>query len=280
VSMALLNAYAGLGNPNQPRHVFAFFGASGVGKTATAKALAEFMFSSADALIRLDMSEYKEPHTISRLLGAPPGYIGYDDEGTFATRLRRQPYSIVLLDEIEKAHPQVHDAFLQVFDEGRFTDARGRKIDARHAIFILTSNLFTMTEIDSRAEYELHAASLRQSLGTFLRPEFVNRINEIVLFGELRPEDLMAIARLEIENLNLRLSKYQVTVSPTQEALEWITNEAYDPNSGARAVIRTVSKHLAEPISSGLVGGTLAGPIALEVVVAENGLSLRRTETR
>lgn len=275
VCNALMNAYTGLNEPNRPRYVFAFFGASGVGKTATAKALAEFIFSSADALIRLDMSEYKEPHTISRLLGAPPGYLGYDDEGTFATRLRRQPFSAVLLDEFEKAHPQILDAFLHIFDEGRFTDARGRRVDARHSVFILTSNLFTLEEIDSPTEYERHALTLRQSLCTLLRPEFVNRIDEIILYRALGHDDLIAIARLEIENLNSRLSRHEVTVSPTDEALDWIANEAHDSNGGARAVIRMVSKQIAEPISSKLIEGPISGSTTFEVLVNDNHLILR-----
>jgi ATP-dependent Clp protease ATP-binding subunit ClpC len=274
IASAVLNAYAGLNKPNQPRYVFAFFGSSGIGKTATAKALTEFLFVSADSMIRLDMSEYKESHTISRLLGAPPGYIGYDDEGTFATRLRRQPFSIVLLDEIEKAHPQILDTFLQIFDEGRFTDARGRRVDARHAIFILTTNLFTLSEINSSDEYEMHCATIRQSLSGSFRPEFTNRINEIVLFKELGLSDLKSIAKLEIDNLNVRLTNYQVTVQPSDEALIWIANEALDPNSGARAVSRIIQKQIAEPISKLFVAGTLPTSKVLDIVVVNNALGI------
>ncbi len=274
VASALMNALSGLGKPNQPKQVFFFVGSTGVGKTATAKALAERLFDSPDALIRLDMSEYKEAHTVSRLLGSPPGYVGYDDEGTFATRLRRQPYSVVLLDEIEKAHPQVHDAFLQIFDEGRFTDTHGRIIDARNAIFILTSNLYTVAVIDSLEQYDQQVESIRRSLSGFFRPEFVNRIGEIVLYRELGENDLAAIAKTEIDGLNERLSKYRVTIRATDEAVLWISQHAYDPNSGARAVLRIVAREIAEPVSNLIVTGRVADGEAIKVVIRESKLSL------
>jgi ATP-dependent Clp protease ATP-binding subunit ClpC len=257
ITSAIINAFSGLRKPNQPKQVFAFFGSSGVGKTATAKALAEFLFDSPDAMIRLDMSEYKEAHSISRLLGSPPGYVGYDDEGTFATRLRRQPFSVVLLDEIEKAHPVIYDAFLQIFDEGRFTDTHGRLIDACHAIFILTSNLYTVAEIKSSEQYDQQVDTIRASLSGFFRPEFVNRIGEIVLFKELSIEDLAKIAKAEILGLNDRLSRYKVAVHASNEALIWIAKQSYDPNSGARSVLRTVTRAIAEPISNRIIKGEL-----------------------
>ena len=275
VASAIINAFSGLGKPNQPKQVFAFFGSSGVGKTATAKGLAEFLFDSPDALIRLDMSEYKEAHTISRLLGSPPGYIGYDDEGTFATRLRRQPFSVVLLDEIEKAHPEIQDAYLQIFDEGRFTDTHGRLIDARHAIFILTSNLYAIQDIVSIEQYDQQEASIRLSLCGFFRPEFVNRINVIVLFRELGVTDLAQIAKTEINSLNERLSKYQVTIQPTDEALMYIAQQSYDPNSGARAVLRMVVKEIAEPISSQIVRGEIINNELVDLMIENDKLILK-----
>ncbi|MEW5870953.1 MAG: ATP-dependent Clp protease ATP-binding subunit [Chloroflexota bacterium] len=250
ITAAMQAAFSGLGRSNRPKSVLAFLGSSGVGKTATAKALSELLFDSPEALIRLDMSEYKEAHTVARLFGSPPGYAGYNDEAGFASRLRRQPFTVVLLDEFEKAHAEIHDAFLQVFDEGRFTDARGRSIEARHAVFILTSNLFTLHKINSPEEYQQHAAAIRQSMSGLLRPEFVNRIDEIVLFSELQPAVLAEIARKEIEGLNQRLARYQVSVRPSQEALDWIAQEAYDPNSGARAVLRLISQLVFGPIST------------------------------
>ena len=275
IASTTINAFSGLGKPNQPKQVFAFFGSSGVGKTATAKALAEFLFDSPDAMIRLDMSEYKEAHTISRLLGSPPGYIGYDDEGTFATRLRRQPFSVVLLDEIEKAHPEIHDAYLQIFDEGRFTDTHGRLIDARHAIFILTSNLYTVAEIESADQYDQQVTSIRSSLGGFFRPEFVNRIGEIVLFKELCIDDLISIAKVEILGLNDRLSRYQVIVHTSDEALTWIAKASYDPNSGARSVIRVITHEIAEPISNLMIKGEIQDGQNIYLTVEDDKLVLR-----
>lgn len=259
IASAMINAFSGLGNQNQPKKVFAFFGSSGVGKTATAKALAEFLFDSPDAMIRLDMSEYKEAHTSSRLLGSPPGYVGYDDEGTFAARLRRQPYSVVLLDEIEKAHPQIHDVFLQIFDDGRFTDTHGRLVDARHAIFIMTSNLYlyNVGDINSLELYDQQVDSIRANLISFFRPEFVNRIGEIVLFKELSIDDLINIARAEILALNDRLARYQIVIHASNEALTWIAKQSYDPNSGARSVIRTVTRKISEPLSNMIIKGEL-----------------------
>jgi ATP-dependent Clp protease ATP-binding subunit ClpC len=269
---ATLNAFSGLGRENQPRQVFAFFGSSGVGKTASAKALAEFLFDSPDALIRLDMSEYKEAHSISRLLGSPPGYIGYDDEGTFATRLRRQPFSVVLLDEIEKAHPEIHDAFLQIFDEGRFTDARGRQVEARHAIFILTSNLFRVAQIASAEQYEQQVTSVRSSLNTLFRPEFVNRIGELVLFKELSITDLENIAMTELRSLNDNLSRYDVQLSAPREVITWIAQQSYDPNGGARAVRRVVERRITGSISNQLIEGKLSNIKEIRLAVEDEKL--------
>ena len=271
---ATLNAFSGLGKANQPKQVFAFFGSSGVGKTATAKALAEFLFDSPDALIRLDMSEYKEAHTISRLLGSPPGYIGYDDEGTFATRLRRQPFSVVLLDEIEKAHSEIHDAFLQIFDEGRFTDARGRQIEARHAMFILTSNLFRIAEIESTNQYEENVISIHSSLTALLRPEFVNRISEIILFKELGIEDLENVARAELQDLNASLSKYDIHLFTPSEVFTWIAKQSYDPNGGARSVMRVVEQRIARQISNQLVNGELENIKDIHLAIEDEKLSI------
>jgi ATP-dependent Clp protease ATP-binding subunit ClpB len=207
-------------------------------------------------MIRLDMSEYKEAYTVSRLLGSPPGYIGYEDEGTFATRLRRQPYAVVLMDEFEKAHPQVLDVFLHIFDEGRFSDARGRQIDARQAVFILTSNLFTVSQSNSHEEYEEHCESIRRSLNGTLRTEFINRINEIVLFEELDIPDLVEIARMEIASLAGRLAGQGCQLEVDEEVYHWIAAEAFDPASGARAVLRLITRQIVQPLGEILLQGS------------------------
>lgn len=272
VSSAIGNAFSGLNQPNKPRYVFAFFGSSGIGKTATAKALAEFLFMSPEAIIRLDMSEYKDSYTVSRLLGAPPGYIGYEDEGTFATRLRRQPFSIVLLDEIEKAHPEILQTFLHVFDEGRFRDARGRLIEARHAIFIMTSNLVAIQDIPNQEIYDSNVKNVRQSLQNYLTPEFINRINEIVVFRELGVLDLIQIVNQEIRDLNTKLKHSKIELTLSEEAINWIANEASDPNSGARAVSRIFQKMVVEPISKEIIEGTFEGKEKLEIDLLDQKL--------
>jgi ATP-dependent Clp protease ATP-binding subunit ClpC len=277
IASAIRVAGAGMRDARRPRHIFAFFGSSGTGKTAAALALADTLFDSPDALIRLDMSEFREPHTIARLWGAPPGYTGYQDEGTFASRLRRQPLSVILLDEFEKAHPQVHDAFLQIFDAGRFTDARGRPIEARQAFFILTSNLFSLDEIASPEIYDAHAESVRQSLSALLRPELVNRIDSIILFQSLSVPVLAQIAANEIETLNARLAPNGLAVRASAEVLLWLAGQSYDPGSGARAVLRMVSRLIAAPISNALVDGRLHAGQEVEIGV-ENG-SLKLTGT-
>lgn len=273
IAHALQSAYSGLVASDRPTQVMAFFGSSGVGKTATAKWLASLLFGSADAIIRLDMSEYKEPHSISRLFGAPPGYVGYDDENTLATRLRRQPHTIVLLDEIEKAHPQVLDGFLQIFDEGRFTDTHGRLVDARNAIFILTSNLYTVADIPDEQTYQSQVETIRSNLASFFRPEFVNRIQEIVLFRELDADDLKQIARLEIQNLNQRLERYGVCLVVTDAALQWIADQAIHREGGARSVLRLISREVAEPISHRILHRAVAtAPQQYTLDVGADGL--------
>ncbi len=280
ISASMVNAFSGLGDPARPKAVFAFIGSSGVGKTLAAYLLAEFLFDTPDALIRLDMSEFKEAHTVSRLLGSPPGYVGYKDEGTFASRLRRQPFSVVLLDEVEKAHPEVLDAFLQIFDHGRFTDARGRLVEARHAIFILTSNLFTIGKIASPEEFEQHIASLRQSLSGYFRAEFVNRIDRIILFGELHQGDLAQIAALEIQELNRQLERYQIRVEASERALQWIAQEADQPGSGARAVQRLIAQSIRQPISTQLIEGKIPPGQVIEVTVEDHELQISQVVSR
>ncbi len=274
IARALNNSLAGLGRSAQPLQVFAFFGSSGVGKTACAQALAEFLFESPDALIRLDMSAFNERYSVSFLFGAPPGYIGYDSESTFAGRLRRQPYAVVLLDEVEKAHHEVLDAFLQIFDSGRFSDHRGRPVDARHAVFILTSNLFTLSRVGSPDEYDQHAAAIRQSLAGYFRPEFVNRIQEIVLFKELDAMDLAQIAEREIAALNRRLADHGVRLEADAEALGWLAEQSLDPGSGARAVLRALARMVMEPLAARLIRGELKPGQTLRLRLGAKGLEL------
>lgn len=275
---ALNRAYSGLATGttgDHPLHVFAFFGGSGVGKTATARAIAEFLYGTPEALLRLDMGNYKETHAVARLFGAPPGYIGYSDEGSFASRLRRQPFSLVLLDEIEKAHPEVQDAFLPILGEGRFTDAHGRQVDARQALFILTSNLFSVEAIADPTEYESHTEVLRQRLAGFLRPELISRLDDIVLFGNLSLSHLAQIAANELNELNERLAPYRVSLRASPEAAGWLAEMSQDPNSGARAVLRQVARQVQEPLSAWLLSGQIKAGSQVTLVVTGDRLELR-----
>ena len=278
ISTAVKRAHAGFNALEGPRHVFAFFGDSGVGKTHTAKALATFLFDTPDAMIRLDMSEFKEEHTLSRLLGAPPGYVGYTDEATFASRLRRRPYSIVLLDEFEKAHPEIFDVFLQIFDEGKFTDRRGRTVDARHALFIITSNLFSAGSYKSEGDYQAASESIRGRLGVYFKAELINRIDDIVVFGTLSEESLKEIARIHVDALIERLASKGITLSVSEGTLSWLVDQVDISGGGARTILRGVERFIADPISEAWISGEIKEGSAMEVVLEGEDLSFRWSE--
>lgn len=245
---------AGLKDPRHPTGVFLFLGPTGIGKTELAKATAEFLFGSENEMIRLDMSEFMEKHSISRLIGAPPGYVGYEEEGQLTGRLRHKPYSVVLLDEIEKAHPEIFDLFLQAFDEGRLTDAKGRTVDAKNAIFIMTSNIGTdlyrrePMGFKGLASKEVKDEIFAQLRKTF-RPEFLNRVDEVILFEPLDAEDLSRIAYNFLAGLRKRLEEKGIVFDVDKEALELICREGYDPVYGARPLARTIEHLITKPLS-------------------------------
>jgi len=234
-------------------------------------------------MIRLDMSEYMEKHSVSKLIGAPPGYIGYDDEGQLTGALRRKPYSIVLLDEIEKAHPEVFNIFLQVFDDGRLTDAKGRTIDAKNAMFIMTSNIQLSDNVYGIAygivgDNELGTQKIQKDLTRVFRPEFVNRIDEIIVFNHLKHNDIQKIAKIMVEKLKGRLSKKGMTLEVDGDVIACISKEGYDENFGARPLRRAIENMLEEPISEKILGGELKAGDLIVVKMVEGKLSIKREE--
>jgi ATP-dependent Clp protease ATP-binding subunit ClpC len=265
ISDAIRRARSGLKDPRRPSGSFIFIGPSGVGKTELAKALAEFMFDDADALVRIDMSEYREQHTVSRLFGAPPGYVGYEEGGQLTEAVRRRPYRVILFDEIEKAHPEVWNALLQILDDGRLTDGQGRVVDFRNTVLIMTSNLGTeyvhksgsLGFLQSGSSLEDREASEKISKalkGTF-RPEFLNRVDEIITFSPLSLEDMVKIVDLQMKEIQERLGEHGLQVELTQEAREWLAKTGYDPAFGARPLKRALQKYVESPMSISVLSG-------------------------
>jgi ATP-dependent Clp protease ATP-binding subunit ClpB len=254
VANAVRRARAGLQDPNRPLASFIFIGPTGVGKTELAKALAEFLFDDERAMVRIDMSEYQEKHSVSRLIGAPPGYVGYEEGGQLTEAIRRRPYSVVLFDEIEKAHPEVFNVLLQVLDDGRLTDGHGRTVDFRNTIIIMTSNLGTEA-IYRTLNFEVLEREVRMALQTHLRPEFLNRIDEIIVFKPLSKDVIEKIVDLQIERLQQRLADKKLKLELTEKARSRLAEEGYDPTFGARPLRRTIEKRIANPLAKKIIAG-------------------------
>jgi len=265
ISDAIRRARSGLADPRRPIGSFIFIGPSGVGKTELAKALAEFMFDDEDALVRIDMSEYREQHTVSRLFGAPPGYVGYEEGGQLTEAVRRRPYRVILFDEIEKAHPEVWNALLQILDDGRLTDGQGRTVDFRNTVLVMTSNLGTefvrkggtlgfIPQSEDSAEREAHGKIEKALKGTF-RPEFLNRVDEIIMFSPLSMEDMKAIVDLQMKEVSTRLKDNGIFVVLSPAAREWLAKAGYDENFGARPLKRAIQKNVESPLSVKLLSG-------------------------
>ncbi len=257
VADAVRRSRAGMSDPNRPTGSFLFLGPTGVGKTELAKSLAEFLFDDETAMIRIDMSEYSEKHSVSRLVGAPPGYVGYEEGGQLTEAVRRRPYSVVLLDEVEKAHPDLFNILLQVLDDGRLTDGQGRTVDFRNTILILTSNLGSQfladPNLDEKAKHDAVMGVVRQSF----RPEFLNRLDEIVMFDPLTTEDLTRIVDISIDRLNRRLAERRVTIEVTDAGKEWLALTGFDPVYGARPLRRLVQTTIEDLMARGLLSGTI-----------------------
>ena len=279
ISDAIRRARSGLKDPARPIGSFIFIGPSGVGKTELAKALAWFMFDDEDSLVRIDMSEYREQHTVSRLFGAPPGYVGYEEGGQLTEAVRRRPYRVLLFDEIEKAHPEVWNALLQILDDGRMTDGQGNVVDFRNTVLIMTSNLgteyvkkggtlgFLQQKADDE-ERESHDKIEKALKGAF-RPEFLNRIDEIIMFSPLSIDEMESIVDLQMKEVHERLGEHNIAVSLTEAARKWLAKEGYDPAFGARPLRRAIQKYVESPLSVELLGGKFKDGATVQVDVDE-----------
>jgi ATP-dependent Clp protease ATP-binding subunit ClpC len=288
VSDAIRRGRAGLKDPNRPIGSFIFLGSTGVGKTQLAKTLAEFLFDDEDAMVRVDMSEYQEFHTVSRLVGAPPGYVGYGEGGQLTESVRRRPYQVVLFDEIEKAHPEVWNTLLQLLDDGRLTDGQGRTVDFRNTVIIMTSNVGTQHiarggALGFRGGESLKAEAhfrtqIMEELKKTFRPEFLNRVDEIVIFHGLAPEHILKIVELEARKVGKRLAEHGLTMELSEGAREWLAKAGYDQQYGARPLKRLIQRSIETPLSSKLLGGEFKSGDVIVVEANEHGLTFHKKE--
>ena len=286
ISRAVRRARAGLKDPKRPIGSFMFLGPTGVGKTQLTKTLAKFMFGSEEAAIQLDMSEFMERHTAARLVGAPPGYVGYEDAGQLTEALRRRPYSIIVFDEIEKAHPEVHNMLLQIMEEGHLSDAKGRKVDFRNAIIVMTSNIgadmiknqtsfgFAMKRdevTEERLSYDDMRKKLNESLKRAFRPEFINRMDSVVIFRSLNKEDIQQIVSLELNKVSERLKDHDLVLTASEEALSFLATQGYDTEFGARPLRRVIQQRVEDPLSDRVLAGEFVNGDVIKVDINEDG---------
>ncbi|HET6672089.1 MAG TPA: AAA family ATPase [Agromyces sp.] len=271
VADAVRRSRAGISDPNRPTGSFLFLGPTGVGKTELAKALAEFLFDDEHAMVRIDMSEYGEKFSVSRLVGAPPGYVGYDQGGQLTEAVRRRPYSVILFDEVEKAHPEVFDVLLQVLDDGRLTDGQGRTVDFRNTILILTSNLGSQYLIDPSLSWDEKEQAVLQTVRQAFKPEFVNRLDDIVVFSSLSQEELAEIVNLYIDRLSVRLQDRRLELGVTPDARAWLAERGYDPLYGARPLRRLMQREIDDRLARSLLNGEIRDGDSVVVGLAENG---------
>ena len=279
VSNAVRRNRAGLSDPKRPIGSFIFLGPTGVGKTELAKALAEFLFNDENAIVRIDMSEYMEKFSVSRLIGAPPGYVGYEEGGQLTERVRRRPYTVILLDEIEKAHSEVFNILLQVLDEGRLTDGHGRTVDFRNTVIIMTSNLGSQYFELFKDEEEIQK-KVNELLKTKFRPEFLNRVDEIILFHKLTKSDLMKIVDIQISYLASRLAERKISIQLTDHAKSWLAEHGYDPNYGARPLKRLIQREIENPLALKLLSGEFKEHDTIEIDVKEDKLSFKKIDKK
>jgi ATP-dependent Clp protease ATP-binding subunit ClpB len=277
VSDAVRRSRAGIADPNRPTGSFLFLGPTGTGKTELAKSLADFLFDDERAIVRIDMSEYSEKHSVARLVGAPPGYVGYEEGGQLTEAVRRRPYSVVLLDEVEKAHPEVFDILLQVLDDGRLTDGQGRTVDFRNTLLILTSNLGSAFLVDPTLEDDEKRESVLAIVRASFKPEFLNRLDEIVIFDALGRDELAHIVDLQLALLEKRLAARRIDIDVTDAAREWLADTGYDPAYGARPLRRLIQSAIGDPLARMLLGGQVVDGSTVRVDHAEGAEALTLT---
>ena len=267
---AIRRSRAGLSDPNRPYGSFLFLGPTGVGKTELSKALAEFLFDAQESMVRIDMSEYMEKHSVARLIGAPPGYVGYEEGGHLTEAVRRRPYAVILMDEVEKAHSDVFNILLQVLDDGRLTDGHGRTVDFRNTIIIMTSNLGSdhIQELAGEENYAQMKAQVMEVVGHHFRPEFINRVDDIVVFHPLAQEQLLDIARIQVRFLQSRLAARDLGFEVTEAALAKLSEAGFDPVYGARPLKRTIQVQLENPLAQEILAGRFEPGEAIMVDVA------------
>jgi len=293
IAKAVRRARAGLKDPRRPIGSFIFLGPTGVGKTESAKALAEFMFGSEDALVKLDMSEFMERHAVARLVGAPPGYVGYEDGGQLTEAVRRRPYSVILFDEIEKAHPEAFNMLLQILEDGHLSDAKGRRVDFRNTIILMTSNVAAehlMREMsigfkrsddeakNAEEEYQKMKEKVLDQLKKTFRPEFLNRIDAVVVFRALTKEQIRQIVELMLGQVQERLAEHEVKLEATDEAKDLLAKEGYDPHFGARPLRRVIQTMIEDPLSEAILGGEFKPGDMVLLEVEEDKIKLRTKE--
>ncbi|MEM8833784.1 MAG: AAA family ATPase, partial [Pseudomonadota bacterium] len=274
ISNAVRRARAGLQSPNRPIGSFLFLGPTGVGKTELTKALAEFLFDDDTAMVRMDMSEYMEKHAVARMIGAPPGYVGYEEGGALTEAVRRRPYQVVLFDEIEKAHPDVFNVLLQVLDDGRLTDGQGRTVDFTNTVLIMTSNLGAqhLVELKDGEDVEVARDQVMEAVRANFRPEFLNRLDEILLFSRLGREEMTGIVDIQLKGLHKLLADRRITIEVDQKAKKWIADQGYDPVYGARPLKRVIQTELQNKLAEMLLNGQIEE--GAHVLVTEKGGAL------
>jgi len=287
VSDAIRRSRAGLSDPQRPNGSFLFLGPTGVGKTELTKALAEFLYDTEDAMVRIDMSEFMEKHSVARLIGAPPGYVGYEEGGYLTEAIRRKPYSIILLDEVEKAHPDVFNVLLQVLDDGRLTDGKGRTVDFRNCVIVMTSNLGSqqIQEISSRStgsddHYDEMKKVVMETVSEHFRPEFINRIDEVVVFHPLAKEEIRSIANIQFQYLHDRLAERQIDIELTESALDQLGEAGFDPVYGARPLKRAIQQQIENPLAQDILSGKFVAGDVIHVDAGSDGLTFTKLQKK